>query len=350
MSPRDASRANVPRRPTIRDVARHAGVSLGTVSNVLNRPEIVAPETLVRVRAAIETSGFVRSSAARQLRDGSSRTIGVVILDVSNPFFTELVRGVESTVVEEGYVVVLCSTDESAQREQRYLRLLEEHRVDGILATPVESDTGLFAALAQRGLPVVLLDRPVPDRSLCSVTVDDARGGELAAAHLFALGHQKIALVNGPTSIRQCADRRRGVRRAARRARRDPDEAVLEFRVPTLTAESGEEAVARLLAGLAGASAVVCANDLLALGVLKGFAGAGVRVPDDVSLVGYDDVAFSAMLSPSLTSVRQPTTDLGATAARLLLDELAGDHHEHRKVVFSPQLAVRASTAPPARR
>lgn len=333
------------RRPTIRDVARRAGVSLGTVSNVLNHPEMVATDTRARVEEAIAASGFVRSSAARQLRAGRSRTVGVLILDVANPFFTEMVRGVESTLVEQGYVLVLCSSDESAERERRYLHLLEEHRVEGILATPAERQIDDLLALNARGVPVVLLDRQAPGQALCSVTVDDARGGEIAAAHLFALGHRHVAFVNGPSAIRQCADRRKGVRRAARRAGLDPDAAVVEIAVGSLTAESGEAAVARVLRDAAGATAVICANDLLALGVLKGLVAVGVRVPDDVALVGYDDVSFSSMLSPALTSVRQPSFALGATAAALLLEELGDAAHEHRQVVFAPELAVRASTA-----
>ena len=347
VTPRPLAPAAVARRPTIRDVARRAGVSLGTVSNALNRPDVVAPETLARVRAAIETSGFVRSSAARQLRAGTSRTIGVLILDVANPFFTDMVRGVESTLVEQGYMLVLCSTDDSVDKERRYLRMLEEHRVDGILATPVERDIASLTALRSRGLPVVLLDRRAPSRSLCSVTVDDARGGELAAGHLLALGHRKIAFVNGPGAIRQCADRLRGIRHALRLAGLEPKAALVEVGVRSLTAESGETAVGRLRAAAPDATAVICANDLLALGVLKGFARAGVRVPEDVSLVGYDDVAFSSMLSPPLTSIRQPTVALGATAAALLLEELSGGIHEHRQVVFEPELAARASTAAP---
>lgn len=339
-----------PRRATIRDVALRAGVSLGTVSNVLNRPELVAPETRQRVLDAISDTGFVRSSAAHQLRAGKSRSIGVVILDVANPFFTELVRGIEHTMVEHGYVLVLCSTDESASREQRYLHMLEEHRVEGVLATPAERDLASFVALAERGVPTVLLDRPAPAGRLCAVTVDDARGGELAAAHLFGLGHRRIAFVNGPATIRQCADRRRGARRAARRAGLDPGDAICEVLVPSLTAEQGEAASARVLGCEPRPSAVMCANDLLALGVLKGLVARGLRVPEDLALVGYDDVVFSSMLSPALTSVRQPKFELGATAAGLLLEELSGAPHEHREVVFAPELEVRASTMGTARR
>ncbi|MHB1599012.1 MAG: LacI family DNA-binding transcriptional regulator [Acidimicrobiales bacterium] len=332
------------RRVTIREVAELAAVSIGTVSNVLNNPSIVASATRDRVLAAIESTGFVRSTAAHQLRGGRSRSIGVVILDVSNPFFTEMVRGAEHALRDDGYVLVLCSTDESVARERHYLGLLEEHRVEGILVTPAERDLTHVSALASRGIPTVLLDRAAPGRSLCSVTVDDVRGGELAAAHLLADGRKRVAFVNGPPSIRQCADRRRGARRAARRLGLDPDRAIVEISVPALTDEHGELAARRVLDRAGGVDAVMCANDLLALGMLRGLDGLGVSVPEAMAVVGYDDVAFAAMLSPALTSVRQPKFELGVAGAELLLEESRDPHHVHREVRFEPELVVRASS------
>lgn len=293
---------------------------------------------------AIADTGFVRSTAAHQLRGGRSRAIGVVLLDVSNPFFTEMVRGAENALRDDGYVLFVCSTDESAERERHYLRLLEEHRVDGVLITPAERELASLIQLTERGIPVVVLDRAVPHNALCSVTVDDVRGGELAATHLFALGHDRIVLVNGPTTIRQCADRRTGARRAARRLGLSPDDVVVEVTVPALTLENGEHCVDRLLAGRTRARAVMCANDLIALGVLRGLAARDIAVPAEIAVVGYDDVAFAAMLSPSLTSVRQPKFELGAAGADLMLEELEGVGHNHRQVRFEPELVVRASS------
>ena len=331
---------------TIREVAELAGVSIGTVSNVLNNPAMVAPATRARVRAAIESTGFVRSTAAHQLRGGKSRSVGVVILDVSNPFFTDMVRGAEQALRDDGYVLVLCSTDESPEREQHYLGLLEEHRVEGVLITPAERELAHVVALANRGIPTVLLDRSAPAGALCSVTVDDVRGGELAATHLLSSGRARIALVNGPASIRQCADRRRGARRAARRLGLDADKAIVEVVVPALTDVHGEHAVERVLGELPGVDAVMCANDLLALGLLRGLAARGVSVPDEMAVVGYDDVAFAAMLSPALTSVRQPKLELGIAGAELLLEESRDPHHVHREVRFEPELVIRASSLP----
>jgi LacI family transcriptional regulator len=334
------------KRVTISDVANLAQVSLGTVSNVLNRPSAVSPVTRQRVLDAIDSSGFVRSTAAHQLRAGKSRTVGVVLLDIANPFFAEMVRGAERVLRDKGYVLMVCSSDESIDRERRYLRVLEEHRVDGLLLAPVERDLKKVAALAGRGIPTVLLDRDAGNLDLCSVTVDDVRGGELAAGHLLDLGHETIGFVNGPLSIRQCADRREGARRAVRRSRRRPEVTLADITVNALSVEQGEEAVPRLLAPIPRPTAVMCANDLLALGVLKGLAKAGVAVPGEMALVGYDDVAFASMLSPSLTSVRQPKFELGTTAAELLLEEALGSEHQHRAVRFEPELVVRASSGP----
>ena len=167
-------------RSSIREVAKRAGVSLGTVSNVLNQPEIVAEETRRRVQLVIEEIGFVRNGSARQLRAGNSRHIGLVVLDVANPFFTEVARGVEDAASEAGYVVVLCNSDDSLEKENHYLHALEEQRAHGILITPVQSDASYLQQLRQRGITVVLLDRPSRIKDLCSVAVDDIRGGELA--------------------------------------------------------------------------------------------------------------------------------------------------------------------------
>jgi LacI family transcriptional regulator len=330
---------------SIREVAARAGVSVGTVSNVLNRPELVAERTRERVRLAIEELGFVLNDSARQLRAGRSRAIGVVVLDVANPFFTEVVRGAEDAVNAHGYVVILCSSDDSAGKEGRYLRLLEEQRVLGLLITPVQADSGYLRRLRDRGIRVVLLDRPSSSVDLCSVAVDDVLGGELAASHLLAQGHTRLGFVNGPVAIRQCADRRRGVRRAVRSAGLDPARVVVEVGRPALNAREGEASVPALLQAKPRPTAVFCANDLLALGVLRGLGARGLSVPGDLALVGYDDIEVAAMLSTPLTSVRQPKYQLGRAAAELLLAEAhEPDTHRHTQAMFQPELVVRESS------
>jgi LacI family transcriptional regulator len=335
----------LPIRVTIREVAETAQVSTGTVSNVLNRPDVVAAATRQRVLDAIDSTGFIRSELALQLRGGRSRSVGVVVLDVSNPFFTEMFRGAESVLQEEGYVLMLCSTDDSVERERNYIRVLEEHRVEGVLITPAGPDLVELARLQSHGVHTILLDRQADAGDFCSVTVDDVRGGELAAAHLLGLGHTSIAFVNGPTSIRQCRDRKKGVRKAARKVRGPGSIEVTEITTTALTVEQGEGAVDRILAMSARPTGVICANDLLALGVLRGLAARDIRVPDDLAVVGYDDLIFGSMLSPPLTSVKQPKYELGVAAAELLIDEARNPKHQHREIRFEPELVVRSSSS-----
>ena len=337
---------------SIREVAAHAGVSVGTVSNVLNRPDIVAEPTRSRVRAAIEQLGFIRNESARQLRAGRSRTIGLVVLDVANPFFTDVARGVEDEASESGLAVILCNSDDQQTKETHYLELLEEHRVQGILITPVSADDDRLARLQQRGTPVVLVDSRSPTRGQCSVSVDDVLGGELAVSHLLEDGHTRIAFVGGPLSIRQVADRRDGALRALDRAGASPDDLHM-IETPALNVAAGQWAGAAIaeLPAARRPSAVFCANDLLALGVLQEMTAQRIRVPDSISLIGYDDIDFAAAAAVPLSSVRQPRQLLGRTAAQLLLDEALGEGaHQHRQVVFEPELVVRQSSRAKPRR
>jgi LacI family transcriptional regulator len=330
---------------SIREVAKRAGVSLGTVSNVLNRPEIVAAETRRRVQAAIEEIGFVPNGSARQLRAGRSQHIGLVVLDVANPFFTDVARGVEDTANQAGYVVILCNSDDSAQKENNYLQVLEEQRTQGVLITPVQNDASYLQRLRQRGIAVVLLDRPSRIKDLCSVSVDDVRGGELAVTHLLERGHERIAFVHGPLSIRQCADRRRGVLRALKAAGFNAEYMLVDITTSAQSASAGEACVEKLLSASIKPTAAFCANDLLALGLMRGLLRRGIAIPEDMALVGYDDVEFASVLSTPLTSIRQPKYELGRAAAELLLDEVRQPSaHQHQHIVYQPELIVRASS------
>lgn len=331
---------------SIKEVASQAGVSVATVSNVLNRPEIVAQPTRDRVNATIKQLGFVRNESARQLRAGRSRTIGLVVLDVANPFFTDLARGVEDEANKAGVAVILCNSDDQERKEKRYLELLEEHRVQGVLITPVVGAGARLLRLQRRGTPVVLVDSRSPSRGQCSVAVDDVLGGDLALSHLLAGGHEHIAYISGPPAIRQVADRRDGALRALGRVGR-PREDLHIIEAGSLNVAAGQNAGAQIAAIPARSrpTAVFCSNDLIALGVLQEMTRNHIRVPEDISIVGYDDIEFAAAAAVPLTSVRQPRQQLGRTAARLLLDEAAADDsHQHSQVIFEPELVVRNST------
>ncbi|MFY1632166.1 LacI family DNA-binding transcriptional regulator [Solwaraspora sp. WMMB335] len=330
---------------SIREVAQHAGVSLGTVSNVLNRPNAVAPATRKRVLDAIAELGYVRNDSARQLRAGQSRTVAIVVLDVTNPFFTDVVHGAEQVIEDAGAVLVVCNSGEDGARERRHLELLEEQRVRGVLITPVAYDhQSDLDRLHNRGIPVVLVDRGTGQAGRCSVSVDDVQGGRLAMTHLLEQGHHRIAYAGGPFSIPQVADRHAGAAAAM------AEHGTGDLRVATttsLTVAAGRRAADDVLALPVGQrpTAVLCANDLIALGVLQQLTERGLRVPDDVAIVGYDDIEFAGAAAVPLSSVRQPRGELGRAAAQLLLEEAeSGAAHRHRHVVFQPELVVRRSS------
>ncbi|WP_199429769.1 LacI family DNA-binding transcriptional regulator [Qaidamihabitans albus] len=332
--------------PSIKDVAERAGVSVGTVSNVLNHPERVADGTRAAVQSAITALGFVRNSSAAQLRAGTSRSIGLIVLDMANPFFHDVARGVEQVADELGYAVVLCNSDDQLPRENRYLQVLEEQRVRGVLITPIEVSSERLDALRRRGTPTVLVDRHDPRVNCCSVAVDDVGGGELSGAHLVELGHEKIVYLSGPLALRQCADRLTGLRRAVAAAGLDPDEAIEVVEERAMNARTAHAAASALFAAGSTATSVFCANDLMALGVLRAALRTGRRVPEDLAIVGYDDIEFAADATIPLTSIRQPTQQIGRAAAQLLVEECDNpETHAHQQVMFKPELVTRESTA-----
>lgn len=337
------------RRPTIFDVAERAGVSTATVSHVLNRPERVAASTRTRVAEVIAELGFVRNASARQLSDGRSRAVGLVVLD-ANPFNTEIARGVEDALKPAGYVVIVCNSAGSKEREEENVRLLEEQRVGGVLMTPVAtSRIPALDRLRASGTPVVLVDHRGGNES-CSVSVNDVVGGRLAARHLYELGHRQVGIVNGPSSIQPNAERRKGFIEALRKEGIDVKREC-DLQTDVLRVEAGEEAGEHLLSLRHPPRAVFCGNDLLAIGVLRATLAHGLSVPEDIAIVGYDDVVFAELATVPLTSVRQPIYELGYSAANLLLKEIRdaqdGIAHSHERLVFKPELVVRESTALP---
>jgi LacI family transcriptional regulator len=327
----------------IRHVAERAGVSVGTVSNALNHPEKVSPEAFARIRSAISELGYVRNDAARVLRAGRSSTIGLVVLDVRNPFFTDLARGAEDEAARHGLSILLANSDEDSAREAGYLDLFAEQRVRGVLLSPYGEVGARLRGLRERGIGAVLVDRFSSDRSFSSVSVDDVAGGRLAVEHLLATGRRRVAFVGGPADIRQVADRLAGAREAVAAV----DGARLDVVPATaLTVLEGRRAGLELLAGPRRPDAVFAANDLVATGMLQALLMDGsARVPDDIALIGYDDIDFASAAMVPLSSVRQPSQLIGRTAVEILLAEGEGPA-EPRQVVFQPELVVRGSTVP----
>ena len=331
--------------PSVRDVAERAGVSVGTVSHALNHPERVADSTLERVRAAIDELGFVRSETARRLRHGGSSLVGVLVHDISNPFFTEAARGIEDRLREDNRVPMLGSTDSDPDRERELMSLLAGLDVRGVIVTPSTSTLDNLAVLAGRGIRIVLMDHPPISEELPTVSGDDVAGARAAVAHLVELGHRRIGFVNGPLSVRQSIDRRDGVLAALSEAGLDPAEVLREVEAASggqgYTADAGAVGAAELLRADPPPSALFCANDQLAIGAMREIRRRGLAIPDDVAIVGYDDVDIASELITPLTSVHVPMRDIGRAAADLLL----ADGSQVRHVSFAPELVVRASTA-----
>lgn len=331
------------RGPLLRDVAHAAGVSVGTVSNVLNSPEKVSPEKIARVHAAITELGFVPNAAARQLRAGRSDSVGLLVLEVRNPFFTDLAAGVEDAAIESNLAVVLATSSERADREAMYLDRFEQSRVDGVLVTPVGASVEQLEAIRDRGTPVILLDRLSRTPGFSSIAVDDHEGGRIGGQHLVDIGCRHIAFVGGPSSLDQVGHRAAGARAAAtaRGVR------LTHIATTAMTAAEGHR-VGTTIAALPAEDrpdGIFAANDLIALAVLQALLLAGVRVPDDVVVLGYDDIPFAALAAVPLSSVRQPAYLMGRRAMELLNARLRDGDREPEHVVFAPELIVRASTA-----
>ncbi|TQO19723.1 LacI family transcriptional regulator [Rhodoglobus vestalii] len=334
--------------PSVHDVANSAGVSVGTVSNVLNHPHKVSPSTIERVQKAIESLGFIRNDAARQLRVGHSQTIGLVVLDVRNPFFTDIARGAEDKAAEGGLTVTLGNSDENSEREAKYLDLFEQQRVFGVLISPYGDITDRLDSMRKRGIPAVLVDRESPNSTFSSVSVDDIVGGKLAADHLLDIGRRRIAFIGGPMAIRQVSDRLAGARQAVDTV---PGAQIEVIEIEGLSVIAGRAAGAEIVARVPAdrPDAIFAANDLVAMGVLQallmnGGTALAVRVPEDIALMGYDDIDFASAAVVPLSSISQPSAHMGRTAVEILLDEAANPETDRRQVVFAPKLVIRAST------
>jgi LacI family transcriptional regulator len=297
------------------------------------------------VQAAIEKLGFVRNNAARELRGIKSSAIALVVLDFDNPFFTEVARGVEIAAAESGHLVILASSGSAASRQDETLRMLDEQRVAGILMSPAgnAAPPGL-REIRSHGIPVVLLDRHRKRRDQCSVAVNDTSGGRQVGDHLTGLGHKRIGIVNGPSHLKPCAERQEGLASVldAQGISIHPHH---EIEMDAMTIEAGEAGMAKLLDRRSLPTAVFCGNDLMAIGAERAALAHGLKIPEDVAIVGYDDIRFAATSLVPLTSVRNPAYDLGYHAAKLVIEEATdtGDH-EHRNVLLEPQLIARAST------
>lgn len=331
------------RSVSVRDVATRAGVAVGTVSNVLNRPEKVSPATRQLVRQAIADLGFVRNDAARQLRNGQSRSVGMITIDSTNPFFAELVTGAEDAADERALTILHGNSRQDPTREANYVTLFTEQRTLGILLSPAADDNAeLFATLARSATPTVVLEHDSTGSGLSSVSVHNVAGGRMAVRHLAEQGCRRIMVAAGSLSVRTVRERVEGARSAGvsvevvRTEQDVPGGVALAEQILRRPAHERPDAV-------------FAVNDLIAIGLLRALIVEGsLAVPADLAVIGFDDIAFAAVAAVPLSSVAQPARVMGRTALELLVDEIAaraqGHPPEPRQVVFEPELSLRESS------
>ena len=329
-------------RVTIRDVAARAGVSINTVSRVLNgRPEVKA-STRIRVQQVIDELGYRPNRLARSLIGRSSRMVGLVVTDCTNPHSARQIQVIQQELVTEGYAVLIFDTQESAAAEQAAIDLLLEQVADGVILSPASNHSGSLTSLAQH-VPLVLLNRETDEPVDCDIVLNDNAGGARAATeHLIALGHRNIAYVTARKAVSTVRDRLAGYRGALIAADLPADDRYVVR--SEINVGDANDATRMLFERSDRPSAILAYNDLMAVGVLAALTEMGLRVPDDIALVGYDDIAYAPYLSVPLTTVRQQTQRMGRTAARLLLDRLNGSEMPPRRMVLPSELIVRASS------
>ncbi len=327
---------------TIKDVARHAKVSISTVSRVLNESGYVSEQTSQRVWRAIEALNYKPNQLARSLTTGRSRTIGLVLPDITNPFFPAVARGVEDAANVNGYTVILCNTDADPEQEKAYVTALREKRVDGFVFTVSGPDASTILGLIEADIPVVVIDRCVEGASVDSVLIYNEQWAYEATMHLIGLGHRAIAYINGPDDLTTSKERYAGYRKALADAGVSFNPALVrtgDFRYP-----SGHARMRELLASGQEVTAVFAANDMMAIGAMRAIQEWGLRVPEDIAVVGFDDILLASLIKPSLTTISQPAYHMGALAVEMLLERIGGAQGgEARTKICHARLVVRES-------
>ena len=334
-----------PETITLLDVARHAGVSRATASLVLRGSDLVSDETRARVQASMHNLGYVYNRAAASLRTQRSQTVGLIVPDVTNPYFAEMTVGIEAHLDTVQHVALLGNTSETLSKQTRLLATMQEYRADGILlcvSTGTQPQT--ITELRRWQMPFVLFARYVEGVEADYVGADNVTGADMATSHLVALGHRRIAFVGGPLDSSARRDRVRGYLHALQRHGIAPDP-VLQTVSPT-TRDAGYKAVRTMLAQPDPPSAIVCYNDVVAFGVMLGGQAAGRTPGRDLAVVGFDDIAESALWQPALTTIAVAPRRIGEDAATLLLERIAHPDAPSRRIIAPPQLVVRDSTNP----
>ncbi|WP_456021957.1 LacI family DNA-binding transcriptional regulator [Pseudomonas protegens] len=328
---------------TIKDVAALAGISYTTVSHVVNNTRPVSQEVRLKVEAAIKSLDYVPSAVARSLKAKTTATIGLLVPNSLNPYFAELARGIEDYCERNGYCVILCNSDDNPDKQRSYLRVLLEKRIDGLIVASAGGDSGLAQGLAGVKTPMVIVDRGLDGVDADLVRIDHEYGAYLATRHLLELGHRDIATIGGPASTSVAQMRLAGYCRALKEAGIDVrQERMLES---DFTSTGGYNAAAILLESNPP-SAIFAGNDMIGIGVLRAAAERNVRVPSELSVIGFDDIQMSRYVYPALTTVGQSILQLGEMAAEVLLRRIATPNLGTDQRIVTPSIVLRESTAP----
>ncbi len=327
---------------TIKDVAREAGVSIATVSRLLNGLDGVAPERAQRIRDAVEKLHYQPNSMARALKIRESRSIGLIIPDIENPFFPALVRGVEDAAQLHGYAVILCNTDGKPAREEEYMKFLYQKQVDGILFAGNLDFAENRHWLSTIQLPIVLLDRRIPGAPYSAVLSANEDGAYLAVQHLIAQGCRQIAVIGGRARSPVGNERLQGYRQALIDNKMEADEMLCKE--GNFSFEGGYQAAESLLASGKPFDGLFAANDMMAIGALQCLERHGRKVPEEIAVVGYDDIQMAAWYKPALTTMGQPVYEMGRLAVAKLVEEIGGKNVVRQEQILQPQLVVRQSS------
>lgn len=332
--------------PTIHEVAKRAGVGSITVSRVINNSGYISSETRERVEKAIAELDYVPNTLARSLRSRRTQTVGLMVTDITNPFFTTLARGVEDAANEAGYTVIFCNTDESAAKEEKYLNVLFQKQVDGLLFVPSQSQASVIQLIQKHGTPVVVLDRRVPDVKVDTVRCDSVDGAYQLTRYLISLGHRQIAIMSGAVGVSTADDRVSGYQKALAEAGITMDEEYI-FR-GDFTPESGYAMTRQAISLPLRPTALIAANNFITIGAMKALQEVGMEVPEDIALVGFDDLPPAMVTFPFFTVASQPAYEMGTQAMKLLLERLEGKElHHFQEIILPTQLIIRRSSGHP---
>lgn len=330
------------RNITIKDVAQEANVSIATVSRILNGKDNVSSALTARVQTVVKKMQYQLNDVARSLKIKESRSIGLIIPDIENPFFPALVRGVQDMAQHHNYAVILCNTDGRVEEEEKYIQFLFNKRVDGMIFTESLDDKKNTTLLASTGIPVVLLDRRIEGMQASAVVTDNRLGAFMATEHLIQLGKKHIAFLNGSVKLSAGAERASGYQ-----------DALTKYNVKynrqlvvngAFTYDSGYEAAESLVRSGQEFDAIFASNDMIAIGAIECLSKHHIRVPEDIGVVGFDDIRMAAWYKPALTTIRQPVYEMGKCAVNILVEQITGLRDDYYEKIFMPELIIRQSS------